>query len=358
MPLTFLVTDEGQIGDGVGNDLDGGGKFVLDGAGNGTLLVEEGTINLTYTVTGDVLTTTFPGGFIIDDFENFIDVNGDSVEEKFTVTETAEFFELSLVEDKVTGDLFTIREVGTRSYLGIDTTETIADETYEFIDQILTFDYAQQIPFVVADGSSRSLVINAIPQFPLVNDNDELYLDEFVFTATDASSGTGTTVFNGIGFTYTLNADGHLSVVFANNETAEYYHLATRPTGDIVSVEYTLNAPFVAGDDAFIGAVNLSFLKDQTDPVPALRADVAGIYTGKIESFSDSTADDDQVVDLSVRLNPDGTGSVEVEIASAQIGVSSDQTVVFPSSLGVCWSLETDSSVSYTHLTLPTIYSV
>ncbi|MBV1879742.1 MAG: hypothetical protein KUG79_19020 [Pseudomonadales bacterium] len=335
VPQTFLIIDElGQFfGDDVGEDLDGGGQVSLNADGTGSLLLEEGTIDITYDTEGDELRIVFDEPFIIDDFEDSFDVDLDGVPEQFNVDEVADFFELTLVERTSDGDRFTIREVGTRVFTGVDTELTRADEPYEFNDPIRIFDFNQQIPFVIAEGTSRSLLINAIPQFPALENPDELYLDEFIFSA----DGTGSTTYNAVDFTYTLNTDGHLSVVFDNDETAEYFHLTTRDSGDVVAVRYSLNGPLVPGDDALIGDVRLSFLKDPNPvPAPTSLLDIAGIFTGlfRYDNLRDPVTDNDLVAEIIGRTNPDGTGSIEGEFR-----LDSQGTIQIGSDTGRCVSI-------------------
>jgi len=275
LPNSFLLVDRNDFGDGVGEDFDSGTRFTLNGDGTVTILTEFGTLIAPFTITGDVLRIDFPAGILQDDFESFFDVDSDGVQEQFRVEEVLLFLELTLVEDLINVDVLNVRAVGFTQFSGVNTSLTKADEPFDETEPALAFDYARQIPFNITDGYRRTLLFNSSPQFPeLFFGSEELYIEEFVFNV----DGTGLTLNNNIAFTWLVNADGHLSVVFANGESAEYFHLATRPSGDIVSVEYTSNIPLdTDSGDLTTGDARLSFLRDNTDPLPANLSDVAGI---------------------------------------------------------------------------------
>ncbi|MFT6642969.1 MAG: hypothetical protein ACJAX5_000593 [Patiriisocius sp.] len=336
IPSTFYVVDDNEQGDGIGEDIDGGGLISLNSDGTGTALDDLGTTPFSYTVAGSVLTLNFPTPFRIDDFDQFVDVNGDGIEEQFEVVEAADLLELTLVTDLPNGDQFSLREAGTRTFTPISTTLTKPSEPYQFTDPITVYDPAQATPFSFVDGDQRTLMFNSSPNISTLRFDDNLYHEIFTFDA----SGTGTTVNNGVNFTYTIDATGSLNVVFANGESATYTNIVTRPSGDVVGTAYTLNAPLVVGEDTLIGEVFLSLKKNPAAVVSATLADAAGIYSG---TFFDEDIPD---ANLDLRLNPDGTGSVNFDaVASDFAAFDFDELVIFRSDFGVCWNLDADNNI-------------
>ena len=336
IPSTFYAVDDDEAGDGVGDDVDGGGVVSLNSDGTGSLLDDSGTETFTYTVVGNVLTLNFATPLLVDDFDQFFDVNGDGIEEEFLVEEKADALEFTLVTDLPNGDQFIIREIGNRVFTAISSSLTKPSEPYELSDPISIFDPAQAIPFSFADGDQRTLLFNSVPNFSTLRFDDNLYHEIFSFN----TNGTGTTVNNGVNFTYTIDAAGSLNVIFANGESAKYTNIITRPSGDVVAVEYTLNAPLSADDDALIGEIRLSLKKNPAAAVPATLADAAGIYSGVVA--------DDEIpnANLDVRLNPDGTGSIDFDsIASRFFLYDFDDVIVFRSNFGVCWNLDANNNI-------------
>lgn len=336
IPSTFYVVDDNEQGDGVGVDIDGGGLISLNSDGAGTVLDDRGTESFNYTVAGNVLTLNFPTPFEIDDFNQFFDVDGDGIEEEFVVKENADALEFTLVTDLPNGDQFTIREIGNRTFTAISSTLTKPSEPYQFTDPITIYDPAQATPFSFVDGEQRTLLFNSLSTISTLRFDDDLYHEIFTFNA----NGMGTTVNNGVNFTYTTDAAGSLNVVFANGESATYTNVTTRPSGDVVSVAYTLNAPLSVGDDALIGDVFLS-LKKNTAAVVTTLAAAAGIYSGTI--FDDDIPN----ANLDLRLNPDGTGSVNFDsIASRFAQFDFNNPVIFRSDFGVCWNLDEANNIA------------
>jgi hypothetical protein len=336
IPSTFYVVGDNEQGDGIGEDIDGGGLISLNSDGTGTVLDDLGTTPFNYTVAGSVLTLNFPTPFEVDDFDLFVDVNGDGIEEQFEAVEAADLLELTLVTDLPNGDQFSLREVGTRTFRPISTTLTKPSEPYQFTDPITVYDPAQATPFSFVDGDQRTLMFNSSPNISTLRFDDNLYHEIFTFDA----SGTGTTVNNGVNFTYTIDATGSLNVVFANGESATYTNIVTRPSGDVVGTAYTLNAPLVVGEDTLIGEVFLSLKKNPVAVVSATLADAAGIYTGTF--FDDDIPD----ASLDLRLNPDGTGSLDFDSIASRFSLFDfDDVIVFRSNFGVCWSVDANSNI-------------
>ncbi|MGK0460008.1 MAG: hypothetical protein ACJA0W_000849 [Candidatus Azotimanducaceae bacterium] len=337
VPATFWVVDDAEAGDGIGVDFDGGGRITLNTDGTGNLLDDVGTKTFTYVVAANVLTLNFSPARLVDDEDEFFDVDGDGVfDDQFLVEDFADFFELTLTADTPNGDVFSFRESGTRTFTPIMADDTKAPEPYNLTDMVTALDPGQATPFSFADGDQRTLLFNSFATFNTLLEDDDLYQDLFTFNA----NGSGTTLNNGVNFTYTVATDGSLGVTFVNGESAKYINLETRPSGDIMASEFTLTAPLVTGDDAFIGDVSLSIPVNTAAPVPSTLADAAGIYSG--------TFFDDEIpnANLDLRLNPDGTGSLNFDsVASRFFLYDFDDVIVFRSNFGVCWNLDGNNDI-------------
>ena len=102
-----------------------------------------------------------------------------------------------------------------------------------------------------------------------------MYEDILLFNA----DGTGSTDYTALTFTWAIQADGHLRVTYQTGDVADYYHMATSSTGDIVSTDMTLVTPLAPDDDNFINYVSLSFKRTPASPI-LTAANVPGVYTG------------------------------------------------------------------------------
>ena len=299
---------------------------------------------MTYTITNNKIRIEPPDGFIVDDFEELIDIDGDGVEELFLVEERPQFFEISVSEDRVNGDLANFHEEGTLSFTGLDTASTTPDDIFAFDFPVLIFDYAEQTAFNIVEGTKRVLSINASPQFPTLFYDDELYLDIFEFNG----DGTGTTQHNGIGFNWQVQDDGHLNVAFDNGEVADYFHHTTRPSGDVLSVEYSLVEPWPESDALLVGDTRLSLVRDESDPLPTTRSDVAGIYAG-LASIGLGRFEDD-LSEISLSLNPDGTGVLQFEY------YFENQLITLISQNGACWDVLSNGVIRVNRMHSPDLY--
>lgn len=337
IPAKVYIAEVDTPGEGVGEDVDGGGLLTFNPDGTGSLLAELGTEPFTYTVEGNTVTVAFNPPFLVDDFDENFDVDGDgNFDDLFLVEELVDNFALTLVTDNPNGDAISLVENGNRVFTPIDTDDVKPSEPYQFIDPLTAYDPAQATPFSFADGAQRTLLFNSVSNFPTLFDDDELHPDIFTFSA----NGTGTTVNNNVNFNYTIGADGTLSVTFANGESAKYTNLVTRPTGDVVATEYTLTTPLAPDDDAFVGVVSISLPKNTSAPVPTTLADAAGIYSGSIQR------DDIPNANLDLRLNPDGTGSINFDsIASNFFLYDFDNPIIFRSNFGLCWSVDANNNI-------------
>jgi len=345
LPTKFVVVDQDEYGDNVGEDVDGGAVLSFNADGTGEFFVEEGTILINFTIESqNVFRITFPNGFVADDFDECIvdDGMGGCITEVI-IEEHPDFIEFTLAADLPNGDMLSGLEVGTE----ISSDPVLRpDAPYSLTFNLAAFDFDQQVPFVIVQGSERVLPMNIFPSFPLSDFEDELAVDIFVFSA----DGTGITEETAITFDWTIEADGHLSVTMVNGESADYFNMGRSNNGDIISAAYQLTAPLFPGEDTLIHVVRLSFDKVAAT-VPTTQAGYAGIYTGTFAyDFADPLDGDlDYIDDLSIRFNPDGTGSFEAYFfngASQQI-----EYVAIPG--GFCWQVDGDGDVQIDQVDRP-----
>ena len=342
LPTTFVIVDQDEYGDNVGEDVDGGGQITLNPDGTGELFVDEGKVLLNYTITGDTFRVTFPNGFIADDFDDLVD-DGMGNFVPVIVEEHPDFIEFTLTADLPNKDVLTAVEQGQ------EISENPAlrpNGPYSLTFTVFALDKAQQVPFVIVQGSERMLPMNIFPSFPQSFFEDELAVDIFVFNA----DGTGITEETAITFDWTIEADGHLSVTMSNGESADYFNMGRSNNGDIISAAYQLTAPLFPGEDTLIHVVRLSFEKVAAT-VPTTQAGLAGIYTGTFAyDFADPLDGDlDYIDDLSTRLNPDGTGSFEGYFFNG----ASQQIEYWAVPGGFCWQVDGDGDVQIDQVDRP-----
>ena len=328
LPSKFVVVDEGELGEGIGENIDGGAVVTLNPGGTGSLLIDTGTVAVLYTVTGNTIRLTFPNGFVADDFDEYVGddpITGDPI--FVEIQEVPDFIEFTLAQDLANGDVINGHEEGRQ--ISSDPS-LIPNGTYAFDSILKAYDFAQQIPFVIEDQSERMLQVNAEPHIASLPFDDDLYEDILLFNA----NGTGSTDYTALTFTWAIQADGHLRVTYQTGDVADYYHMATGPTGDIVSTDMALVTPLAADDDNLINYVSLSFKRTVASPI-LTAANVPGVYTGPFSNGDDSLP----YPLLSLRLNPDGTGSVELQLP---INETSDELYTVTSSFGLCWNVDED----------------
>ena len=337
----FFVTAENDVGDGVGVDIDGGGRITLTDATNGSLFLDDGSFPFTYTTTDTVLTLNFATPFLDDDFDEERDLDNDGQNDGFFLIEDrVDRFEFTLVTDNPNGDALTIRAVGNTLVLPLNAapgTAPLATEVYDDTEALLAFDAAQAQPFVIAAGDRRTLQYDSSEVIPTLNFDDELHTELFEFT--DATNGR--VLDSNTAFTYQV-VNGILEVAFATGDSAKYTNITTRPTGDVVAAEYTLNTPFFPGEPNLINDVRLSIPENSAVAKPVTRADAAGVYSGTFEAL----VDDLDTANLDVRLNPDGTGSVNFDNRANQSPFFDFPDVfAFRSSVGVCWDVDANGDI-------------
>ncbi len=341
LPSDFYVVDEDEVGDGIGIDVDGGGRITLTDATNGVLKTDLGPVPFTYTVAGNDLTINFPTPFLQDDYDEERDPDGDGVTEFLLVEERIDQFIFSLVTDNSNRDELTIRSIGNEVVLPLDMPDAtpLATNPLDDSDPITAFDVAQAIPFANLAGTRRTLWFNTldVDAAGTLENDDELYVEIFDFI----DGTTGTTVDSNVSFTYSIAADGSLDVTFANGETAKYINLGSRPSGDIIATEYVLNQPFFPDDSTQIADVSLSIARNAAAPTPSNLLEAAGVYSGVFYDDDIETG-----ANLNVKLNPDGTGSVTFDSpANRSQFFDFNDVFAFRSGLGVCWGLDADGDI-------------
>jgi hypothetical protein len=342
LPTEFYVVDDGEVTDFIGVDIEGGGLITLTDATNGTLLSDLGPFPFTYTVAGNELALNFATPFPQDDFDEERDVTGDGVTDGFfLVEENVDQFIFTLITDNLNGDALDIAAVGQTVVKPLDDpaaapllTEPLNDPGG---DLITAFDSAQAVPFQNLAGTRRTLFFNSGSRIATLSEPNEVIDELFseVFAFVDGSSGTLRD--SGEPFTYTINPDGSLDVVFGNGDRAKYINLLSRPAGDIVAVEYTLQTPFFPDESPIVVDVIQSLAENTSvaKPTAAAPLDVAGVYSGRF--FDDNIPEG---ANLDLRLNPDGTGSVNFEVSGNTFLLFDFPDVFsFQSSSGVCWEV-------------------
>ncbi|MDC1307124.1 Ig-like domain-containing protein [Pseudomonadales bacterium] len=303
-----------------GRDIESGGLFVFDTATNtGTLLEEHRESVFSYVQSGLTMTLDIISSDAQSD--TYTDFSlGDTLGDTLTVTEAIDQYVLTLLEDGVGRDVVKVQALGSLTTFNDTQNIIVSTEAIDEVFVVSVYDFSTQIPLNV-EGQTRSLLTNVSTQVDTLRQGTDLQVDSLTFNA----DGTGFAAEKFQALNWIAQPDGHVSVVFADGEVADYYHLATRPSGDVIVTEYT-----------YVSSVNkvtaeLSFVKD---PLAIWDADtLAGVYTARgTFALEDGTLVTD---DADYRLAPDGTGEVEFNIIDFSTG---EQTPV-TSSFGICWSV-------------------
>ena len=343
LPNDFYVVDDGEITEENGIDVDGGGRITLTDDTNGTLLSELGPSPFTYQVNGNDLIIDFATPFNQDDFDEERDIDNDGVTDGFfLVEENVDRFIFTLLDDNPNGDIIDIAAIGETVIKPLDDPDATPILTEPLNDPggdpITVYDIAQIVPFPAnLANTRRTLFFNSFDLVSSLENDDELYSELFAFVDEDR----GMLRDSGATFTYEVDADGILVVTFSNGDEARYINLLSRPEGDIVATEYTLDTPFFPGDSPLTVDVFQSLAEDSALTRPTDREDVAGVYTGLFD-------DDDLDVGAQfyLRLNPDGTGSINFDRrASRSPFFDFDDVFAFRSNFGVCWDIDADGTI-------------
>ncbi|MDP4639142.1 MAG: hypothetical protein NWS69_00120, partial [Pseudomonadales bacterium] len=317
-----------------GRDIAGGGKLIFNAEGAGVLTDENTTANFSYSVSGAVLTLDFTamGGLTRDQFTTFSPLNAAGLQDMLQVTEKIDRYVLTLVQDGVGEDLFSLQSVGNRTTFNASLNLAVSSEVINTTEAVSVFDFKGQSTFTISAGQKRSLLTNVSSSVPTLVDAPALRLDGLTFQ----TDGSGFAAEKNLAFTWRIEADGHLQVTFADGDTARYYQLATRPSGNVVVADYTYANASVRA------AAELSFVNDPARNWNA--ATLSGIYVAR-GSF---TLNNGSIVadDVSYRLSPDGTGLVEFQLYDAISGAATPGS----SALGICWSVNTAGDLVFDHI--------
>ncbi len=348
-PSLFVIADSGKYKEN-GNPIDGGVKLDFDAGGTGQLFSEEGPVTFDWseTSTGSIIIDfSGIGGLIEDQYTEFGEDNGVDIGFDFGGIIGGFFGQGdSASEVEVTRKLNSIEFAQLANGNGSDrVTATISvvverfdvlagvqlpNESVTEIEDVAVYDAAIHIPFT-APLAPRVLPTGAQTGTPSLFD-DELYDDKLQFE----TDGTGFARFKDEAFDWTIEADGHLRLVFANGEIADYFNFNSLPDGDAIGVVYTkLNGDVISD----------GFLSVEQQIVDLTIENSAGIYTVQ-ETFG---LDDGSVVDQNrqVRLYPNGTAQLE----RTAIDPSTGQRIPVYLPFGLCWVAEGDK------LTVTTTFS-
>jgi len=306
LPLAFFGVEESTIPFKFGVDVNANRSFFVEmpaSAAAGVYRNGFGEFNFDVSNLGGAGIFEFTGldGAKMQSYEeDGYDENSDGFDETIVFTDYAAELAFSLVTDGEGKDIVSVLESGiTKAFNStLNQPSTIADVTYTSTREFTVYDFNKTITFAINDDV-RSLQTNIMTKVSSLRAN-QLYVDTLTFDSTD---GTGSARNLDETFVWSIDTDGHLVVDFANGDEADYFHLATRDTGDVVAVVYTeaLGSPIRSN-------VNLSF----TQTAPTWTNDIAnhaGLYVD-IDSIVDS-AGATTVFQNHLRINPDGTGAEE-----------------------------------------------
>ncbi|XOV87748.1 MAG: Ig-like domain-containing protein [Pseudomonadota bacterium] len=309
-----------------GRDVDpGGGLVSFSPDGTGLLVDQDGSTAFDWTSSGLVLTLDFArvGGYVVDEYTTFSQQDQQGRQDELRVTETINSLVLTMVEDNQVRDQLSLREIGNRTTVNVTAGTPASTETIDDTDPIIAYDLARaQELFPVSAGQVRALLTNVSSAVPTLTDAPALELDRLTFV--DGS--TGSAFEKGETFSWSIQSDGHLRIVFEGGDVGDYYLLNSRPSGDVVAAEYTYT------DGTRRIGVESSYVRDPDDNWNP--ATVPGIYLSRGSTRLD---DDSRVADdVNYRLNPDGTGLVEFDFIDLATGARSPTA----SPLGICWSVQ------------------
>ena len=345
----FVISDSGKYKEN-GNPVDGGVKLDFDTDGTGQFFGDEGpaAFDWSETSTGSIIIDfSGIGGLIEDQYTEFGEDNGvdigfdfggvigrsfgqgDSASE-VEVTEKLNTIEFALLangsgsgSERVTATLTVVVE-----RFDVLAGVQLPDESVTEIEDVAVYDAAIHIPFS-APLAPRVLPTGAQTGTPSLFD-DELYDDKLQFE----TDGTGFARFKNQAFDWSIEADGHLRLVFADGEIADYFNFNSLPDGDAIGVVYTkLNGDVIS--DGFL-SVEHQILSVENQIVDLTLENSAGIYTVQ-ETFD---LDDGSIVDRNrlIRLYPNGTAQLERTAIDPSTGQRIPQYLPF----GLCWEASGD----------------
>ena len=350
----FVISENGNFIED-GNPVDGGVRLDFGEEGFGEFfgddgpvvfewsqpVGEENIILLDFTGVGgleeDVYTnsgrdfgvdTGFDFGGVFDFFAGSAEPIGN-----IEITEIVNTIELEILDEGSLDGMNSVRvmitSTGVRRSVDLENFSPLPDEatteTEEARLYVLTED--GHMPFVAPLGE-RILPTLARSGTPSLRDF-ELYDDRLTFN----TDGTGFATFMDHSFTWTIESDGHLQVVFSDGEIFDYYNFNTLDDGDVIGVLYNDVVSSTGGQ------VSDAFLSITQEAVSLSTNDVAGIFTVE-ENFD---LDDGTIVEQNrvLRLYPNGTAQLEQTAVDPTNG---NRIPVFLP-IGVCWEVIGDNVV-------------
>ncbi len=329
-PTSFVI-DELLPPEENGIDTGGGAVISFSQDGTGTIIgdhvFQPGITVFDWTEDAGLITLDFArnGGFVQDRFVDFFD-NGLNGEDEIEITETIDFFEFTILVEGTSRDEVDLRAIGQRTFVNLTQGGTLPSESIDETEPVAFYDASVHIRFPDAPGR-RMLPTDAQSGTPTLFD-DELFDDDLTFN-TDF---TGFALTKNLSFTWSIEDDGHLRVLFSDDTVGDYFHFSTRDSGQVIGVIYTF-PDGTQGSDGF-----LSFVQDGSawDAATA-----AGIYLAE----GNERLDDGTVVrnDSFARLNPDGTAVLERFFIDP---LSGQRFPDFQSGfLGYCWDVDANGDL-------------
>jgi len=336
----FVISDSGQFIKN-GNPVDGGAKLDFNTDGTGLFFGGQGVgaFDWSETSTGSIfIDFSGIGGLIEDQYTDFGNANGMGVGSDFggtiggsfgqgdsmievQVTEKLNSIEFALLDSSDGSERVTATISGVIERFDVLADTQLPDESVTDTEDVAVYDASVHIPFT-APLAPRILPTAARTGTPSLFD-DELYDDRVSFEP----DGTGFAQFKNQTFEWTIQSDGHLRLVFADGEIADYFNFNSLPDGDAIGVIYTkLNGDVISD----------GFLSVEQQSVDLTIENSAGIYTVQ-ETFD---LDDGSIVDQNqiIRLYPNGTAQLERTTIDP---VSGRRNPVY-SPFGLCWEVSGD----------------
>ncbi|MDB9867016.1 Ig-like domain-containing protein, partial [Pseudomonadales bacterium] len=244
----------------------------------------------------------------IVDAEELVDEDGDgNADETLRFTFSLISIDMTLITDGVAKDRVLVLETLAVTAFNVTLDQpsiSVPSASSSQSREYSLYDKSQAIPFSI-NGESRSLETD-VASVQGTLDSTKLYPD--VLTFDSASTGSALVMANT--FSWLLDVDGHLVVTFANNDVADYYHLATRNSGDVVGVLYSDSR---TGALRLRSSTSLSFVQGPVTFGDTGTLDIAGVFVALGSDGSETPT-------KYYRINPDGTGQEEFRVTSPDTG--------------------------------------
>jgi hypothetical protein len=352
LPLVFYAIEEAVIPFLHGIDIGASVRYeFLDPVGSETIFagILAATSDLTtvaeaawYEESGSLIVDfEEAGGLMFSPTLSYEDIGEelDNVLETVSTFETINSAEFTLDVDLFNKDQVRITEYGTRDIFDethdfFERSETFAHEDREFI--LYDADPMTHAPFVVTVGETRSLPVNQGAALSMTGpDTERPRVDALTFD----SSASGT--WSGGSFVWSVEPDGHLRVLFDNNDLANYYHLETKNSGDVIATDYVT-------ESSTVHMASVSFTDDPTEFWGVDNTDIGGIY---IEHGSQLLDDGVTRVpfETNLHIHPDGSGVLQEQ----EIDLFTGATIGWKSSYGICATVLDNGDLEINHLPPP-----